>query len=1382
MEPLWRTACVIAHCSGSSRVSPLERHRVRPCLEILEPRVVLSTYTWTGSGNDGLWNDSNNWQPTPSGTKGPADGSAVIFPAAGGASETTYIEIGNADVSAITIQGSNSNYTFETEPGASGTLTLDNNATITTSTGANLAFSGDLNLIESGTVTEGGDGTVVVGEQGSPALSLAQYTVATGTLQLPETTEMQGTLITLDTTAMLLLGSAGNGTQSTIGSLNGDGTVEIAGDDSILNIDTPQNEYDVFTGDFVGTGTIDMEGAGSLTIRNVSQGPDAGGPLRLEVQSGTLLVSGTANLQGDFFDDALDVQSGATFGGSGTVNFSGEAEFEDGSTLFAVLGLGISTQLIAEDSDSPFQIGSQNTTLSVSVAPGYEPEKQDVFPPIISAADEISGQFTGVSETDNGSSTTDNVAFAVNYVPDGLDDNNFSTVTAEPQASATTTQLTSSADSAYCGVPITLTATVATRTSDVTVGTVTFEQGYKILAQDVPLNSAGIATSGPITNLTVGSLPITAVYNGYDKNGVNDLSSAGSITETINPCTTSTTLSSSANPASYGQSIMFSAAVQNEVSSSTGAPTGAVQFTIDGKAYGNSVPVLAGSGNTSTASILVAALAVDGSPHTVSADYVNTDGNYVNSPSNQINQSVSPDATATVVTSSASPSSYGQAVMFTATVSNKSSSGAGTPTGAVQFYIDGKAYGNSVPVVAGSGNTSTASILVADLAVDGSPHTVSADYVNTDGNYVDSPSNQINQSVSPDVTATVVTSSATPSSYGQSVMFTATVSNKSSSGAGTPTGSIQFYIDGKAYGNSVPVVAGSGNTSTASIPDADLAVGGSPHTVSADYVNTDGNYVNSPSNQINQSVSPDVTATVVTSSATPSSYGQSVMFAATVNNKSSSGAGTPTGSIQFYIDGKAYGNSVPVVAGSGNTSTASIPDADLAVGGSPHSVSADYVNTDGNYVNSPSNQITQSITADATATKLTSSPNPSLPDQSVTLSATVSNTSSTGTGAPTGEVQFYVDGAPYGQPVPVVAGSANSSMVSIPDAALAVNGSPHAIFADFTNTDGNYADSTSNQINQNVGADATSTTVTSGAGPSFYGQSVTFLATVSNVSSGGMGAPTGSVQFYIDGASYLSPVPLMAASGNTSTATISDAALVPGGPHTVYAVFTNTDGNYVSSQSNQINQNVIADATATTLTSSSGTSLPGQSVRFLATVTNTSTSGAPTGSVQFYVDGAEYQAPVALIAGNGNTSTAIISDAALVLGSAHTVFAVYSNVDGEYSAASPVSNSLTQSVSQYTTKMVGLIPVPLPRRKKHAKQTYELEAVVMNSTPGFATIYPVGTVVFSLKNKPVGRPQPVVNGIAYLLIGTVNPTKKKYMATFLGNSEFASAPSSVPLT
>ncbi len=86
----------------------------------------------------------------------------------------------------------------------------------------------------------------------------------------------------------------------------------------------------------------------------------------------------------------------------------------------------------------------------------------------------------------------------------------------------------------------------------------------------------------------------------------------------------------------------------------------------------------------------------------------------------------------------------------------------------------------------------------------------------------------INVTPAPQASTVTLTSSANSPTYGQSLIFTATVGASSLAGP-TPTGTIQFLIDGVAFGAAVPLIDGVA-TSPA---NATLASGG--HTIGASY-------------------------------------------------------------------------------------------------------------------------------------------------------------------------------------------------------------------------------------------------------------------------------------------------------------------------------------------------------------------------------------------------------------------------------------------------------------------------------------------------------------------------------------------------------------------
>ncbi len=144
--------------------------------------------------------------------------------------------------------------------------------------------------------------------------------------------------------------------------------------------------------------------------------------------------------------------------------------------------------------------------------------------------------------------------------------------------------------------------------------------------------------------------------------------------------------------------------------------------------------------------------------------------------------------TTTALMSSLNPSTYGQAVTFTAVVS--SASGA-PPDGEIVTFEQGT---NSLGTGALSGGTATFTISTLKT---GSADSVKAVYPG-DSNLAKSTSNTVGQVVSKATTGTTLASSQNPSNLGQSVTFTATVAPEFS---GTPAGSVTFYKGSNKLGS-----------------------------------------------------------------------------------------------------------------------------------------------------------------------------------------------------------------------------------------------------------------------------------------------------------------------------------------------------------------------------------------------------------------------------------------------------------------------------------------------------------------------------------------------------------------------------------------------------
>ena len=223
----------------------------------------------------------------------------------------------------------------------------------------------------------------------------------------------------------------------------------------------------------------------------------------------------------------------------------------------------------------------------------------------------------------------------------------------------------------------------------------------------------------------------------------------------------------------------------------------------------------------------------------------------------------------------------------------------------------------------------------------------------------------------------------------------------------------------------------------------------------------------------------------------------------------------------------------------------------------------------------------------------------------------------------------------------------------------------HALTASFFGTIG-FADSTSAAVAVTVNPAATTVALKSSLNPAVTGQAVTFTATVAAVAPGA-GAPTGTVTFK-DGNTVLGTVAVGA--GGKATFTTSFAAT---GGHVITAVY-NGAANFVgSSQSltEQVNAPTTRKATTTTLSASANTVVVGQAVTFTATVRAPAGTGAPTGTVTFFV-GTTAVATVRLDANGKARLTGSFSRTGLF-----TIRAVYSG-DATFDAS---SQSLTEQVN-----------------------------------------------------------------------------------------------------
>ena len=296
----------------------------------------------------------------------------------------------------------------------------------------------------------------------------------------------------------------------------------------------------------------------------------------------------------------------------------------------------------------------------------------------------------------------------------------------------TTTTISSSLNPSIYGQAVTFTAVVTSKIGSPPNGeTITFLQGKTALGTG---KLTGGSATFTISTLAAGTADaIKASYPGDSNFGA---STSTAVSQVVNKATTTTTVASSKNPSSYGQSVTLTATVAPQIS---GTPTGMVTFNNGGTKLGN------GTLSGGVASFSTTTLAVG--TGSITAVY-NGSTSFTTSTSGALSQVVNQSSTTTVLVSSVNPSNAGQSVTFTATVTPEFS---GSVAGTVSFY-DG-----STLLKTGTLSGGTSKLTTTTLS--SGAHTIKATY-NGNSDF-DGSSDSLTQSVNGKKTGTFVDSTMT---------------------------------------------------------------------------------------------------------------------------------------------------------------------------------------------------------------------------------------------------------------------------------------------------------------------------------------------------------------------------------------------------------------------------------------------------------------------------------------------------------------------------------------------------------------------------------------------------------------------------------------------
>ncbi|MFB6437043.1 Ig-like domain repeat protein [Streptomyces sp. NPDC056411] len=989
-----------------------------------------------------------------------------------------------------------------------------------------------------------------------------------------------------------------------------------------------------------------------------------------------------------------------------TVTYAGDTFFTPSSGTDTQTVEAASTTTTVQSSPDP-SLAGQAVTLVARVAPvppgdgaptgtvtfDFGDGTATVTAPLTGGAATVGHAYTDAAE--------DPYPITAAYSGDGNFTASTGTDTQTVQQATSATDVGLAPNPSVAGEPVTVTATVTAIPpgAGTPTGTVTFDFGDGTPTVTAPLVGGVVAVDHAYADTAETPYTVTATYNGDG----NITSSTGTATLTVGQASSTTAVTSAPVPSAVGEPVTFSATV-TAVPPAAGTPTGTVTFDFGDGTAPVTIPLTGGAAATSHTYTGAAQ-----SPYTVTVTY-SGDADIIPSVGTTT-QTVQPAGTTTALVSAPDPATVGEPVTFDATVTAVPP-GAGAPTGTVTFD-----FGDGTPAITAPLTDGTAETTHVYTDAAETPYAVTATY-NGDADFTASADTGA-QTVQPADTSTDLTSTPDPATVGQSTTFVARISPEAPAD-GSPTGTVTFEFSDDSPPVTVPVQGG-----TAVVSHTNPDVSNSPYTVAATYSGDDN--FNPSAGADSQVVTKAVSMTTVSTTPSPSVTGQSVTFSASVDGVPSSSV-TPTGTVTFDFGDGTAPVSVPLTDGAAGTSHAYTNAAQ-----SPYAVTVTY-SGDTNFTDSSGSSL-HSVEQAATVTTVSAAPDPSVTGEAVTVTVTPV---APGAGIPTGEATFdFGDGSPV-LTARLVGGSA-----TVTHAYTSASGSPYTITAHYSG-DGDFAPS-DDTIVHTVAPAATTTTVTSSAGPSAVGQTVTLIARVTPVPPGA-GAPTGTVTFdFGDG----SPTVTAPVSANLATVTHAWTSTA-GSPYTVTATYAG-DGDFAASVGTTVQTVAVSvSTTATTVSSTPDPSVVGGAVTFTATVAAVPpASGTPTGTLTFeFGDGS----PTVTVPLTGGAATASHTYTAA---GGYSVTAVYSG-DGDFAGSSGLD---TQTVGQ-AGSTTAVVSAPDP---SETGEPVTFTTTVASTAAGAGT--PTGYVTLDFGDGSASVLAPVTAGTAIAVHAYTGTAGSPYTVT-----------------
>jgi hypothetical protein len=560
-----------------------------------------------------------------------------------------------------------------------------------------------------------------------------------------------------------------------------------------------------------------------------------------------LAPTGTVTLRDGSVAISQQTISTQTASGTGTFNFSTSSLAVGTHALTAAYsGDSNNAAAVSTPVNVTIQPGPTTTTLTTSANPSTLNQSVTLQAVVTSPSPSIGGSVAFLDGTQTlGSATVNGSGVATlalstlalgphtltaNYIGDTNHAASTSNTVNELIVQTSTAAISSSVNPSVSGQSITFTAKILGVGTLIPTGSVTLLDGSTTLAT-VPLDATGTA-SYAISSLTVASHTITVVYPG----DTNYAASHASLTQTVESASTQIALTASANPATYGSAVTFTATITSNGSIATGN----VSFTDGTTTLGTGTLNASGVATFTTSSLAPGA-------HTIVANYAG-DGRASASVSTPVNLVVL-ETTSVTLTSSANPTLTLSPITLTASVRN---AGVGTPTGTITF-TDGTTTLGTVSLSSGA-----ASLTVPQLSA--ATHNIVASYTGDSDNAA-ATSSTLAQVVQLRPTGVVLTSSVTDPTNQQLVTLIAVIRW---TGPQTPTGTVTF-ANGSATIGTVAVDSNGVGTITVQLnnPTESLTATYNGDTAYAPSTSPQTDVGGGKASQFTMTLSPN-TATIVT--------------------------------------------------------------------------------------------------------------------------------------------------------------------------------------------------------------------------------------------------------------------------------------------------------------------------------------------------------------------------------------------------------------------------------------------------------------------------------------------------------------------------------------